>query len=342
MFFIKKMGLTATAVFFFFSCAAPEITGKTYAFIYGISDYSDYADSVGLSAASLQACQFDAQSFADALSAACGDSVEINLRIASNSTLIPSSDERPTKSRMLADFQEIASTLSAEDRFVFYFAGHGVSVRASEVDDTDFGEYGETAVSFSDREYLCLSVENPGEATEQKDVFLSDKELRDALAEVPCERKFVFLDCCHSGGMISSYPDINASIQNGFSNSKMHLAMQTYFNGRSTTEVQAHKNTWILAAAGETGLSYESSSINHGFFTYAVLLAFAEGDRNGDGFISWSELCAYAASACALILNEIDDISGSRKASGDMLVTCGSGAEEILFVSVTPSIGSVL
>ena len=118
--------------------------------------------------------------------------------------------------------------------------------------------------------------------------------------------------------------------------------MQTYFNGRSTTEVQAHKNTWILAAAGETGLSYESSSINHGFFTHAVLLAFAEGDRNGDGFIYWSELCAYAASACDLILNEIDDISGSRKASGDMLVTCGSGAEEILFVSVTPSIESVL
>ena len=118
--------------------------------------------------------------------------------------------------------------------------------------------------------------------------------------------------------------------------------MQTYFNGRSTTEVQAHKNTWILVAAGETGLSYESSSINHGFFTYAVLLAFAEGDLNGDGFVSWSELTAYTAAESAAILDEIDDISGSRKAAGDMLVTCGSGGEDLLFVPVTPSVGSVL
>ena len=295
---MKKTALTAAAAFLLFSCSlsSPGITGKTCAFVYGISDYSDYAGSVGLSAASLRACQFDAQSFADALKTAYGDSVEIILRIASNSASVSSGGGRPTKSRILADFRETAASLSAEDRFIFYFAGHGVSVSASEVDGTDFGEYGETAVSFSSREYLCLSVENPGEAAERKDVFLSDRELRDALADVPCERKFVFLDCCHSGGMISSYPDVNGSIQNGFSDSKMHLAIQTYFGGRSEAEAQAHKNTWMLAAAGETGLSYESASLGHGFFTYAVLLAFAEG----------------------------------------------SGGEDILFVPVTPSVGSVL
>lgn len=342
---MKKTALTAAAAFLLISCAlsSPGITGKTCAFVYGISDYSDYAGSVGLSAASLRACQFDAQSFADALETAYGDSVEIILRIASNSaSSVSSGGGRPTKSRILADFRETAASLSAEDRFIFYFAGHGVSVSASEVDGTDFGEYGETAVSFSSREYLCLSVENPGEAAERKDVFLSDKELRDALADVPCERKFVFLDCCHSGGMISSYPDVNGSIQNGFSDSKMHLAIQTYFGGRSEAEAQAHKNTWMLAAAGETGLSYESASLGHGFFTYAVLLAFAEGDLNEDGFVSWSELTAYTAAESAAILDEIDDISGSRKAAGDMLVTCGSGGEDILFVPVTPSVGSVL
>ena len=329
---MKKTALTAAAAFLLFSCSlsSPGITGKTCAFVYGISDYSD------------RACQFDAQSFADALKTAYGDSVEIILRIASNSASVSSGGGRPTKSRILADFRETAASLSAEDRFIFYFAGHGVSVSASEVDGTDFGEYGETAVSFSSREYLCLSVENPGEAAERKDVFLSDRELRDALADVPCERKFVFLDCCHSGGMISSYPDVNGSIQNGFSDSKMHLAIQTYFGGRSEAEAQAHKNTWMLAAAGETGLSYESASLGHGFFTYAVLLAFAEGDLNGDGFVSWSELTAYTAAESAAILDEIDDISGSRKAAGDMLVTCGSGGEDILFVPVTPSVGSVL
>lgn len=311
-------------------CAAPEIRGKTYALIYGISDYSQYASALRLNASNLKACQYDAESTAAALEILYGPSAEIYLRVAPLSGE-SGTGEKPSKQQLFSDFEMIRSVADTEDRLIFFYAGHGMAMNAADADPDDQGEYGETAVTYSQREYLCLSVDDSLTGTVSfNDVFLSDSELREALISLPCGKKFILLDSCHSAGMISAYPDINASILHGFSNSAMSLALKAYF-AENESEKEAHKNTWILAAAGETGNSYESTSIGHGFFTYSLLHGFGEADFNNDGFISWSELTAYTAEFSRNILNEIDS-SGNGHEFGDMLVSCGSGPEDVLFV----------
>lgn len=326
--------------FFFFlpliiltACSAPTIEGKTYALIYGVSDYSDYASALRLNAANLKACQNDARSLASALESVYGSSAIIRLRIEPiyGGT---ATKERPTKQQILTDFETIAAEADTGDRFLFFYAGHGIAMNADEVDPNDRGEYGETAVTYRKREYLCPAVGNSTEPVALREVLLSDKELREALLSLPCRKKFVLLDCCHSAGMISAYPDVNASVLHAFSNSAMTMALRAY-NAENKSEKEAHKNTWILAAAGETGNSYESSDIgNHGFFTYGLLKGFGEADFNRDGFVSWSELSAYTANYSQQMLKEIDPF-GNAAEFGDMLVTCGSGPEDILFVPVT-------
>ncbi|MDY3940031.1 MAG: caspase family protein [Spirochaetia bacterium] len=314
-------------------CSAPTIEGKTYALIYGVSDYSDYASALRLNAANLKACQNDARSLATALESVYGSSAIIRLRIEPiyGGT---ATKERPTKQQILTDFATIAAEADTGDRFLFFYAGHGIAMNADEVDPNDRGEYGETAVTYRKREYLCPAVGNSTEPVALREVLLSDKELREALLSLPCRKKFVLLDCCHSAGMISAYPDVNASVLHAFSNSAMTMALRAY-NAESESEKEAHKNTWILAAAGETGNSYESSDIgNHGFFTYGLLKGFGEADFNRDGFVSWSELSAYTADYSQLMLKEIDPF-GNAAEFGDMLVTCGSGPEDILFAPVT-------
>lgn len=331
---MKKGSLfIVAAAWAFLACAAPQITGKTHAFIYGVSDYSRYAPALGLNAADLRACQNDAQSFALALKQLYGTSCDVYLRVQPifGGT---KTDKKPTKQQILDDFELIRSVAAAEDRFIFYYAGHGMSMDAVKVDSSDPGEYGEMVLTVQQREYLCPAVAASLSDDEAsfKEVFLSDCELRDALISLPCQRKFVLLDCCHSAGMLSAAPDINASILRGFSDSAMSLALKAYFcDNRS--EKEAHKNTWILAAAGEIGSSYESAPLGHGFFTYAVLRGFAEADFNGDSFISWSELTAYTAEYSKQVLAKIDP-SGNGEEFTDMLVSCGSGSEDILFAPV--------
>lgn len=329
---MKRTGFLIAAAFLTIaSCAAPEIKGKTYALIYGVSDYSRYASALRLNASDLKACRYDAESFAAAMKSLCGSSAEIYLRVEPLSGE-SGTDKQPSKQQILSDFEMIRSVAGSEDRLIFFYAGHGMAMNAADADPEDSGEYGETAVTYSQREYLCPAIDRSlsDSSASLKEVLLSDRELREALISLSCGKKFILLDCCHSAGMISAYPDINASILNGFSNSAMSMALKAYFS-ENEAEKEAHKNTWILAAAGETGNSYESTSIGHGFFTYSLLKSFGEADLNSDGFISWSELTAYTAEFSQKILSEIDS-SGNGHEFGDMLVSCGSGPEDVLFV----------
>lgn len=312
------------------ACASPEIKGKTYALIYGVSGYSRYGTDLRLNASDLKACRYDAESFAAALKVLYGPSAEIYLRTEPIDGM-SGTEKQPSKQQILSDFEMIRSATGSEDRFIFFYAGHGMAMKASEVDAKDQGEYGETAATHIQREYLCPAIDRtlPSGDISLKNVLFSDRELREELISLSCKRKFVFLDSCHSAGMITAYPDVNASILHAFSHSAMSVALKAYFS-ENKSEKEAHKNTWILVAAGENGNSYESTTIGHGFFTYSLLKGFGEADSNRDKFVSWSELTAYAAEYSRRMLKEVDS-SGNSRQFGDMLVSCGSGSEDVLF-----------
>lgn len=316
----------------FTSCQPIEFQGKTYALIYGVSDYSRFngVTSIKYKIDNLLACQNDAKTMGKAFQDIFGNELELFLRIEALSTEYET-EKKPNKAQFLEDIQTISNLITPQDRFIFYYAGHGISCDPRSISFDEDLEYNELSLTPEKREYLILAPPPTFTDLTYKDVFLSDLELGNALLSLSCEKKFVFLDCCYSGGMIIPYNDINASHLDGFHNSAFTLALQNYF--LKNKEIAPYsQNTWILAASGEKGLSYESNTINHGFFTYFILKGFRYGDLNGDGYLSWSELARVTQLQSEDYKKKTSETTFTN--SGDMLVTCSSGCEDVIFCPI--------
>ncbi|KKM75448.1 hypothetical protein LCGC14_1390120, partial [marine sediment metagenome] len=94
--------------------------------------------------------------------------------------------------------------------------------------------------------------------------YIYDLELDNLLNQLPNAEKIVMIDACNSGGFIS--------------------------------EVQA-AHRFIMAASKATQLSWETSELRHGVFTYFFVDSiFVAPDSNGDGVLSLEEQFSYARS----------------------------------------------
>ena len=82
-------------------------------------------------------------------------------------------------------FKQLAKRLQPQDRFVFYYAGHGTQI-------DDVKPFDEQTDHLD--EALCLF-----DATEKGTGLLVDDQLGLLLDELPAQRVTVLLDCCHSG-----------------------------------------------------------------------------------------------------------------------------------------------
>lgn len=84
-----------------------------------------------------------------------------------------------TKAQMLALFEKMKTTVKAEDRVIFYFAGHGIALD-SEKDPEGF---------------LVPSDADP----KQKETLLSMNVLHETLHALECKHGLLVLDCCFAG-----------------------------------------------------------------------------------------------------------------------------------------------
>lgn len=150
-------------------CLLPTGARADRAIVVGINQYP------GLKDANLDGCVNDAQAMADALR-----------RYQFDVTLL--TDEKATHAGILAALRGAKETIKPEERFVFYFAGHGANQRAP-------------GASFKDaRSYLLLH-------DSQESSFASDLpggELREAVRQIPARMRSIILDSCFSGGMVRS------------------------------------------------------------------------------------------------------------------------------------------
>jgi len=95
-------------------------------------------------------------------------------------------------------------------------------------------------------------------------LFIYDLELDNLLDQLPCSEKFVMVDACNSGGFI---PEVQAG------------------------------NRFIMTACQANQLSWETSELRHGVFTFFFLDSiFVAPDSNGDGVRSMEEQFPYARS----------------------------------------------
>ena len=216
-----------------------------YALVIGINEYRNPKLTLKYAAA-------DARLFADTLKETAGrlfDKVTITSLI---------TRENAVKNNILKELQKYKN-LNPDDVFAFYVASHGT------VDD---GEY-----------YLITSNVGALSTDKLKTDAITQKELREAIANIPTAKKFIVIDTCNAGKL----------------GEQLQIAMLT----RGMSEDTAMK---ILSRAVGSTIISASTSLqealegykNHGLFTYVLTEGMrGKADVAKSGYIKTSDLANY-------------------------------------------------
>lgn len=181
-------------------------------------------------------------------------SVKGNLYQSVNVTSIFDGDV--TANGICSAFNSLASKVGADDVFIFYLSGHGTT-------HTD-GDYYFIPVNFRFRN-----------AQSVPETAVSKHFITEQLSKIKAQKTLVMLDTCNSGAFIST--------------GARGMAEKTAIDRLSRATGQA-----TIAASSDTQSAMEGYE-GHGIFTYVILEGLSgKADANKDGYVSLSELSAYA------------------------------------------------
>lgn len=253
---------------------APDV--KLYALFVGAGDY------VGQSR-DLKAPPRDAEDLAKAVIKVSGGFLSNRVSV-TELTTDSTDDKRPTRANVLKWFDDTAKQATSSDIVMVFFAGHGMDKLGSKTG------------------YFFLTSEaNPDSLTEANlnSVSVSGEDLRTKLKAIAANKQIVILDTCHSGAAAGNLVDGGERSVSGDYQ-------------RAWESIKDATGTWMLAGAAADQLSYESSNVDHGMLTYALLEAIdkanSDGLRPGQGgelFVDIERWLNYAANRVESLKNEV-------------------------------------
>ena len=215
-------------------------TGRERALVIGVSSYSPPIPK-------LPAVANDVREMAKLLGSEKGQFPAQNVRSLA--------DEEATQKAVLEAVETTFSGVQAEDAVFAYLAGHGAVVGG---------------------EYYFVAHD-----TTVKDIVSSGvplTKIKAAFDASPSERAFLWLDFCHSGGMI---PRDHSS-----------WARRPGEIISRALEVVQGQGKLIIAAASPAQSAYESGAVGHGLFTDALLKGL-RGEAASKGEVTINSLNAY-------------------------------------------------
>ena len=166
-------------------------------------------------------------------------------------------DADVTAAGINAAFDSLASQVQADDVFVFYLAGHGVTY------DED-GDYYYLPVTFRFTEKADIPAQG-----------ISKKMIMQNLAKIKAGKSIVLMDTCSSGTFVVG--------------SRSGLSEATAINRLTRATGSA-----TIAAGSDEQVAMEGYN-GHGIFTYVLMDGLSgKADSNKDGFVTLQELCSYA------------------------------------------------
>jgi hypothetical protein len=217
---------------------------NTYAFIVGLENYQAQSKPIK----PVAYAEADAKAVAKALE-------QIGFSAGSIEVLLSA---QATKTSFESRFKAALSGLTAADSFVFFFAGHGLSI--------------------NDQNYLTCHD------TQRGDMVATSIRLDwifQSIRKTKCKQATFFLDCCHSGlpidGTMRGITDhiSDAEFKTLFGSSEYHVA---------------------FAACKSDEFSYSSGALSHGIWTYHLLRALkgeAPEALDRDRFVTSHSLQTY-------------------------------------------------
>ncbi len=211
-------------------------TGRERALVVGISEYPPPIPK-------LPAVANDVREIAGLLKSSKGQFPDQNV-----TELI---DQAAKKDAVLRELEATFSGAQADDAVFAYLAGHGTVV----------GD-----------EYFFVAQDSRPDQLATTGVPL--KRLKELFDGSPSQRAFLWLDFCHSGGILArdlgGQPDDREVIER-------------------TLKVSQGQGKLILAACTSSQLSYESAALGHGLFTDALLRGL-KGEAAKDGEVTINSL----------------------------------------------------
>jgi len=237
--------------------------GKVYALLIGVNDYpGDFSD--------LNYCIADAEDFRTSFQ---------NSAMWSTASITFITDSEATESSIKNAIQTIKASAGSDDLFVMTFSGHGTNTVGNAAicvwsdDLTDWG-------------------------------YIDDQEIGDWIQGMPCASA-IFIDSCYSGGLMGKNltktvngDELTARVYAGAPGYKADFK-GTFNPGRGRT-LQLLNNIVALTASSGAELSWESSSLQNGVFTYyateglGMTASAGPADTNNNGSVSSEEVYRYS------------------------------------------------
>lgn len=172
--------------------------------------------------------------------------------------LIELFDDDATRQKILATLDDLASKVSQEDVFIFYYAGHGSMV--------------------DDKFYFI-----PTESSRLYDEGSLNKEaieasmLQEKFKHLNALKQLIVMDACQSGGSVELLATRGASEE------------------KAIAQLSRSAGIHVMASAGSEQFATEFAELGHGLFTY-VLMRALQGEADGapkDGKVTIYELKSY-------------------------------------------------
>ncbi|MGV8124477.1 MAG: caspase family protein [Candidatus Xenobiia bacterium LiM19] len=185
----------------------------------------------------------------------------------SGASITTLTDGQATKSGIQSAFATLAAQVVAGDTFFFYYSGHGSnSGGVAYIIPVDSTGYTNSCISATELQTWSNSINTNA-------------------------RKFFCLDSCYSGGFIGK----------GMTSKFLPIkGSQTVFTGSGfDKQMETLSNMVFLAASTGSQTSVESSSLQHGAFTYYVMEGLGTGTTIGPagsgGYVSGTGVFNYAS-----------------------------------------------
>lgn len=208
-----------------FSTFQPQVKPNLYVLAVGVSKYKN-------SLYNLKYAQNDAES----LSATLRD----NFSKSEYSTITVKQlvNENATVSNILAGFDEISRLIQPNDRFIFYFAGHGT-----------------LSTSVLEQEFYLITheIESLSDERTLRNTGLSVHLLQSKFLSLKCEKKALVLDACHAGAVTASFMEEQSGTT------------------KILRQLPRTSGVYLMSAALGSQLARESDNLQHGIFTTALL-----------------------------------------------------------------------
>ena len=222
--------------------------GKIYALIVGINAYTNISQ--------LNYSVNDAYAFNNAIAPGGSNNIWNDAEI----TILTDSDA--TRANIISSIDRIGSSIEDGDIFVMFYSGHG--------SETTSGS----------EQYIC-----PSDAiSKNAGTMISTAQLNSLLSEYPeNSTKILIFDSCFSGGFAKNVAD---SEDSGIRAKFVPLEDNPVISKSSSKGFGSNVSSLIsISASDEDETSWESSAIEHGYFTYSLIAVLGQtGSIKGTGF----------------------------------------------------------